>query len=179
MSSASLVTRSGGILRHLLCQWCKRGLFFTQKEAQRRVGDGRDLWRSSAPTPLLKQGHVEPYGRWAPLTRAWLRLLCILPLGMSRHCYDPPEPSLLQDECTVMHNAIAHCPLSDDAQTDPARWQPRSGQPAQSQSSARPHTVWDMALASLGQLSWLRPLPARGAPAASWLAGRYGQLERP
>jgi len=23
------------------------------------VGPGRDLWRSSSPTPLLKQGHLE------------------------------------------------------------------------------------------------------------------------
>jgi len=38
-------------------------LFFSQqfKESQngRMVEAGRDLWRSSRPTPLLKQGHLE------------------------------------------------------------------------------------------------------------------------
>jgi len=28
-------------------------------QKQRIVGVGRDLWRSSSPTPLLKQGHLQ------------------------------------------------------------------------------------------------------------------------
>lgn len=75
----------------------------------------------------------------------------------------------------VMHNAIAHHPLTDA--------QPIPEQPAPPPRPATPiyclawrQMVWNIHLASLGQLSWVCPLPAPAAPPACSLAG---QSEKP
>ena len=45
--------------------------------------------------------------------------------------------------------------------------------------SAWPHMVWNTPLASLGQLSWVCPLPAPAAPLACPLAGQSEKLKSP
>ena len=38
----------------------KKVSMFTESENHRMAEAGRDLWRSSCPIPLLKQGHLDP-----------------------------------------------------------------------------------------------------------------------
>ena len=77
----------------------------------------------------------------------------------------------------VVHNVIAHHLLTD-AQLVP---EPRSTPPSQLPQCiywAWCHMVWNIPLASLGQLSWLCPIPASRAPPAFLLAG-HKKLKNP
>ena len=79
----------------------------------------------------------------------------------------------------VMHNAIAHL-LPTDAQLVPKQ---RSSDPSQPHSPQFMYWTWchmarNIALASLGQLSWLCPLPTSCAPPAFLLAG-HEKLKNP
>ena len=47
---------------------CLRSMRISQNPRMAEVG--RDLWRSSGPTPLLKQGHLEP------VDQGCYRMLC-------------------------------------------------------------------------------------------------------
>ena len=69
----------------------------------------------------------------------------------------------------VMHNAIAHYMLTD-AQLVPERQFPHPHSP-QFIYWAWHHVLWNIPLASLGQVPWLCPLPTSYAPPAFLLAG--------
>ena len=74
-----------------------------------------------------------------------------------------------------MHNAIAHHPLTD-AQPIPEQPPPPHWVATPVYCLAWCQVVWNTPLASLGQLSWVCPLPAPAAPPACSLAG---QSEKP
>lgn len=105
--------------------------------------------------PLLKEGHPEPDGAWAPLRRARLHLLCSLPLDISISGDDPP--SLL---CSRLNGPSSLCPSSLESCSSPfpilvaLRWTPSSLCPSLLSWGAQHWTQ-----ASRGGLSGADPLP--------------------
>lgn len=88
------------------------------------LGLGRHLCRSPAPTPMLKQGHLQPRGHWAPLRRAWLHLLCTFSSHIEILQPDPHRPSP-QRAVT----ALSSSPQRTDAPVLPPAWLPFTALP--------------------------------------------------
>jgi len=78
----------------------------------------------------------------------------------------------------VMHYAIAHVSPTN-AQLVPVQQSPPWPASPKFMCSAWCHMVWNIPLASWRQLSWLWPLPAACASAASPLAGQCEKLRSP
>ena len=110
--------------------WVGKRLLFTELQNHRVVEVGRDLWRSSVPTPLLKQGHLEPV---AQDVSRWLLNIS------SNETLQPPWATCSDAQSTSQWRSVSWC--SDRT----------------SCISICAHVLWSCHWASLKR-AWLHPI---------------------